>query len=97
MNETDLAWIAAELACELNRIRCEERMSINTLREALSDIPGGLSMTMRYGSGGRTQIFKIGEEEVELGPEATEQDIRDALTKKKVIYIPLKQLKESRE
>ena len=95
MNETDLAWIAAELACELNRIRCEERMSINTLREALSDIPGGMQMTMRYGSGGRTQVFTIGDQEVEVGPDATAEDIRDALTKKKVIQIPLGKSKES--
>lgn len=95
MNETDLAWIAAELACELNRIRCEERMSINAFREALSDIPGGMQMTMRYGDGGRTQIFKIGEDEVEVGPDATAEDIRAALTKKKVIPIPLRQSRES--
>jgi hypothetical protein len=97
MEETDLAWIAAELACELNRIRCEERMSINAYREALKDIPGGSSMTMRYGDGGRTQIFRIGDDEVEVGPEATASDIRAALTKKKVQPFPihLAQLRKS--
>jgi hypothetical protein len=42
-------------------------MSINNFRQALSHIPGGANMTMRYGNGGRTQIFQIGEDEVEVG------------------------------
>ena len=40
-------------------------------------------MTMRYGNGGRTQIFKIGDEEVEVGPDATATDIEAALELKK--------------
>lgn len=95
LSQNDVDWIAAELACELNRIRCKERMSINAFREALSDIPGGQGMTMRYGNGGHTQIFRIGDDEVEVGPDATAEDIRAALTKKKVIQIPLGKSKES--
>lgn len=57
-------------------------MSINAVREALKHLPGGKDLTMRYGSGGRTQIFMIGEEEVEVGPDATPQDIEAALKKK---------------
>lgn len=83
LDDTDIAWIAAELACEVNRINCEQRMSINTIRQGLSHIPGGANATMRYGQGGRTQIFMIGEEEVEVGPDATASDIEAALNKKK--------------
>ena len=82
MNESDLAWIAAELACEVNRINCERQMSITAFRQALSHIPGAANMTMRYGHGGRTQVFTIGEDEVEVGPDATPADIEAALKKK---------------
>lgn len=60
-------------------------MSINALRESLSHIPGGSNLTMRYGHGGRTQIFTIGEDEVELGPDATASDIEAALDHKKKV------------
>lgn len=50
-------------------------MSINTFRQALAHIPGGPEMTMRYGNGGRTQIFQIGDLEIETGPDATAADI----------------------
>ena len=83
LSQSDIDWVAAELACELNRINREERMSINTFRESLKHIPGGSNMTMRYGNGGRTQIFSIGDEEVEVGPDATAQDIEAALELKK--------------
>jgi hypothetical protein len=84
LDDSDIAWIAAELAVEVNRINCEQRMSINNFRQALSHIPGGANMTMRYGNGGRTQIFQIGEDEVEVGPDASASDIEAALTKKKL-------------
>lgn len=58
-------------------------MSITAFRQALSHIPGAANMTMRYGSGGRTQIFQIGEDEVEVGPDATATDIEAALESKK--------------
>jgi hypothetical protein len=38
---------------------------------------------MRYGNGGRTQIFMIGDDEVEVGPDATASDIEAALERKK--------------
>jgi hypothetical protein len=40
-------------------------------------------MTMRYGNGGRTQIFMIGDDEVEVGPDASPSDIEAALERKK--------------
>lgn len=82
LTENDLAWLATELACEVNRQNCEKQMSINNLRESLSHIPGGENLTMRYGQGGRTQIFTIDGKDVELGPDATAQDIEAALKKK---------------
>lgn len=82
LTEDGLAWLATELACEVNRQNCEKQMSINNLRESLSHIPGGKDLTMRYGKGGLTQIFTIDDKEIELGPDATAQDIEDALKKK---------------
>jgi|GEM_PF-6363404 len=58
-------------------------MSIQAFRVALKHIPGGDKMVMRYGQGGRTQIFVIGEDEVEVGPDATASDIEAALELKK--------------
>jgi hypothetical protein len=58
-------------------------MSINAVRQALKHIPGGSSVTMRYGPGGRTQIFVIGDDEVEVGPDATPSEIEAALERKK--------------
>ena len=97
LSEDHLAWIATELACEINTINCQARMSINSFRESLKHIPGGSDMTMRYGDGGRTQIFMIGENEVEVGPDATPSDIEAALTKKKLQHsaIPLQRLSRS--
>lgn len=89
VSDNDLAWLAANLAVALNDIRCQERMSINAIRQALRHLPGGKDATMRYGNMGRTQIFKIGDEEVEVGPDATASDIEAALErKKKVLNIP---------
>lgn len=84
INQDDLDWIAAELACEVNRINLTN-MSIQAFREQLSHIPGAANMTMRYGSGGRTQIFNIDGEEIELGPDATSADIEAAYNDKKKV------------
>jgi hypothetical protein len=83
VNQTDLDWYAARLAIAVHEINAEQQMSIQAVREALKHIPGGKSMTMRYGNGGRTQIFMIGDEEVEVGPDATPSDIEAALERKK--------------
>jgi len=85
LSENEFNWIAAELACELNSIRRQERMSINAIRKALEHIPGAKNLTMRYGLGGRTQIFTINDEEVEVGPDATAADIEAALESKKKV------------
>jgi hypothetical protein len=83
VNQTDLDWYAARLAIAVHDISAEQQMSIQAVREALKHIPGGKSLTMRYGSGGRTQIFMIGDDEVEVGPDATPSDIEAALERKK--------------
>lgn len=62
-------------------------MSINAIRKALAHLTGGKDATMRYGQGGRTQIFQIGEEEVEVGPDATAADIEAALESKKKVCL----------
>ena len=87
LTENEFNWIAAELAVELNSIKRQERMSINAIRKALEHLPGGKHLTMRYGLGGRTQIFQIGEEEVEVGPDATAADIEAALESKKKVFL----------
>jgi hypothetical protein len=83
VNETDLDWFAARLAIAVYETNAEQQMSIQAVREALKHIPGGKTMTMRYGAGGRTQIFMIGDDEVEVGPDATPSDIEAALERKK--------------
>jgi hypothetical protein len=83
VNQTDLDWYAARLAIAVHDINAEQQMSIQAVREALKHIPGGKSLTMRYGNGGRTQIFMIGDDEVEVGPDATPSDIEAALERKK--------------
>jgi hypothetical protein len=75
VNQTDLDWYAARLAIAVHDINAEQQMSIQAVREALKHIPGGKSLTMRYGNGGRTQIFMIGDLEIETGPDATPADI----------------------
>jgi hypothetical protein len=83
LSQNDLDWYAARLAIAVHDINAEQQMSIQAVREALKHLPGGESMTMRYGNGGRTQIFMIGAEEVEVGPDASPSDIEAALERKK--------------
>jgi len=83
VNQSALDWFAARLAIAVHDTNAEQQMSIQAFREALKNIPGGDKMVMRYGNGGRTQIFVIGEDEIEVGPEATASDIEAALERKK--------------
>lgn len=83
MDQPNLEWFAARLAIAVHDTNAEQQMSIQAVREALKHIPGGKSMTMRYGAGGRTQIFQIGEDEVEVGPDASPSEIEAALERKK--------------
>ena len=83
LDQNHIDWFATRLAIAVHDINAEQQMSIQAIREALSHIPGGSNATMRYGQGGRTQIFMIGDEEVEVGPEATASDIEAELERKK--------------
>jgi hypothetical protein len=83
VNQSALDWFAARLAIAVYDTNAEQQMSIQAFRVALKHIPGGDKMVMRYGPGGRTQIFVIGEDEVEVGPDATASDIEAALELKK--------------
>lgn len=71
-------WYATRLAVAVLDTNTEYRMSIHSIRQDLKHLPGGAGATMRYGDGGRTQIFTIGDVTVEVGPEATSRDIEAA-------------------
>jgi hypothetical protein len=83
LDQNALDWYAARLAIAVHDTNAEQQMSIQAFREALKHIPGAGQMVMRYGAGGRTQIFTVGENEVEVGPDATAADIEAALERKK--------------
>lgn len=53
-------------------------MSALELREALKDIPGANELTVSYGQGGN-QVINIGDKSVEVGPMASNDEIRVAL------------------
>lgn len=78
MNQANLDWFAARLAIAVQDTNTEYRMSIQAIRDGLKHLPGGKTATMRYGEGGRSQIFTIGDVSVEVGPEATSSDIEQA-------------------
>lgn len=75
-------------------------MGIAALKEQLKHLNGINTLTMRYGDGG-TQIFKIGENEVELSAMATSAEIEASLTnpfdffKKKLNQNPPLQMSET--
>ena len=92
MNQNHLDWFAARLAIAVYETNAEQQMSIQHFRKALDHIPGAKSMTMRYGLGGCTQIFQIGDDEVEVGPDATASEIEAALHKKKVQHLNIQSL-----
>ena len=52
-------------------------MSIADLREALKDIPGARDLTLHYHNG--NQVITVGDKSVEVGPAASNEDIRLAL------------------
>ena len=55
----------------------EKHMTISDLREAFRDIPGGSNLTLGYKNG--NQIITVGDRTVEVGPMASNEDIRAAL------------------
>jgi len=99
LSPNDLNWFAARLAIALHETNREYRMGIHNLREELRHIDGGKNLTMRYGESGRTQIFSIGEHELEFSgvQSVTAADIEAALEFKKKVFLntPSAQLKRS--
>jgi hypothetical protein len=89
VNQTNLDWYAARLAVAIFDTNAEYRMGIHNLREELKHVPGGKDLTMRYGSGGRTQIYTVGEEELEFSgvQSVTAADIEAALESKKKVFL----------
>lgn len=83
ISQNDLDWYAARLAIAVYDTNAEYRMSIQNIRDELRHLPGGPELTMRYGEGGRTQIFMIGGIAVEVGPLATALDIEAAFVEAK--------------
>jgi len=55
-----------------------ESMSIADLRKAMKDIPGANDLTLGYGSNGN-QVVRLGDRSVEVGPMASNEEIRGAL------------------
>jgi len=53
-------------------------MSVKDLRHALQDIPGGDGLTVSYAPSGN-QVITIGDKSVEVGPMASNDEIRLAL------------------
>jgi len=53
-------------------------MSIRTLRDQ-----GMKGLTMRYEEGGKVQVFMMGDKEVRLGHDATDEEIKAAFEEKK--------------
>jgi hypothetical protein len=56
-------------------------MSINNLRQSLSDIPGAEKLIMRYEEGTGRQVFSIDAVSVNVSGNASEQEIRLAFQK----------------
>jgi len=79
MNDTDLAWFAARLAIAVHETRrLTPEMSVLELREALKGIEGAEYLTMSYGPSGQ-QLIHIADKTLEVGPMASNHEIRLAL------------------
>jgi hypothetical protein len=79
LNQNDLDWFAARLSIavyDVNRITPE--MSAYELQSALKDITGSEQLTISYAQNGN-QLIHIGDRTVEVGPMASNDEIRTAL------------------
>ncbi len=79
LSQNDLDWFAARLSLAVYDTNTEYYMGIADLKEQLKHVKDINALTMRYGDGG-TQIFKIGDIEVELPAMASNAEIEAALT-----------------
>ena len=79
MNKSDLDWFAARLAIGIHEInRGGRAMLIEEMREGLKEIPGFESLKIEYGPSGH-QKLRIGNKILEVGPMASNEEIRAAL------------------
>jgi hypothetical protein len=79
LNQNDLDWLAARLLIAVYDVRrLSPEMSVLELKAAFKGIEGSETLTMRYAPNGN-QILIIGDKEIEVGPMASNDEIRLAL------------------
>jgi hypothetical protein len=77
LNQNHLDWFAARLSIAVYDTNQEYRLGIVNLKEQLAHIPGINNLTMQYGQG--TEIYTMGDIEVEVPAMATPEEIAKAL------------------
>jgi hypothetical protein len=79
LTPNDLEWYAARLSIAVyDTIRETPEMSVLGLKDALKDIPGIDSLTVGYSHNGN-QLITVGGKTLEVGPMASNEEIRLAL------------------
>jgi hypothetical protein len=79
LNQNDLDWFAARLSIAVYDVtRITPEMSAYELQAALKDITGSEQLTISYAQNGN-QLIHIGDRTVEVGPMASNDEIRLAL------------------
>jgi hypothetical protein len=79
LSKNDLDWFAARLSIAVYETkRLSPEMSVLELREALRDIEGSDGLTISYAGNGN-QVIHIGDKSVEVGPMASNDEIKTAL------------------
>lgn len=78
MNQNDLDWLDLRLSIAIEETRRLGGMSIQDIREFLkADVPGAEELSMTYANNGN-QVFHIGDKAVEVGPMASNEEIKAA-------------------
>lgn len=76
MTPNDLEWFAARLSIAVHETRrLTPEMSVLELKAALRDVEGSETLTMSYAPNGN-QLFHIGDKTLEVGPMASNEEIR---------------------
>ena len=79
MTPLDLGWFGARLAIAVYDVnRTTPGMSVLELKDALRDVPGIDHMTLGYAPNGN-QLITVGDRTVEVGPMASNEEIKLAL------------------
>jgi hypothetical protein len=74
---------ASDLSDAIYALSRERQMGIASLKAELAHIPGIGSLTMRAGQNGRTEIYQLGDVEVELPAGARSERVATAFASKK--------------